>query len=463
MIGPGGSVVTNPPGSSLDEELAWNPFLNNFGLGFDYPAGYNNLNGNLPITSNNALFSGVATLHVLWGNDVTLTGSNPPASILVTYSGHNLFGMYSSLPGDANLDRTVNGADLNIVLSNYNQTGMIWTQGDFNSDRMVNGADLNIVLSNYNQSVGVGAAVPEPSALVLIVIGTIGLLAYAWRRRGRAHCLSCAAVVAATLIAGSARANVFNMGGARNPTTGTWTGLASLEIVPVGNPGNALDKRYSPTGIGAVDTSYAIGKYEVTAAQYTEFLNAVAKTDTYGLYDEHMDYDSGPPVGGFPTNWGCNIKRSGNPGNYTYEVAADWANRPVNWVSFWDAARFINWLQNGQPTGVQGSSTTEDGAYTLNGFDGNDGSSITRNSGARWWLPGANEWYKAAFHKNDGVTGNYWNYAAATNAVPSNALSTPDPGNNANFRISVGYDEFYTIGGPYWRTPAGEFENSKSP
>ncbi len=44
-------------------------------------------------------------------------------------------------------------------------------------------------------------------------------------------------------------------------------------------------------------------------------------------------------------------------------VAADWAEGPVNWVSFWDAARFVNWLHNGQPTGAQGLGTTEDGAY----------------------------------------------------------------------------------------------------
>ena len=44
-------------------------------------------------------------------------------------------------------------------------------------------------------------------------------------------------------------------------------------------------------------------------------------------------------------------------------MAADWADRPVNYVSFWDAARFANWLHNGQPTGAQGAGTTEDGAY----------------------------------------------------------------------------------------------------
>ena len=56
-----------------------------------------------------------------------------------------------TLYGDADLNGTVNGADLNTVLSNYNQTGMTWCQGDFNGDGTVNGADLNTVLSNYNQ------------------------------------------------------------------------------------------------------------------------------------------------------------------------------------------------------------------------------------------------------------------------------------------------------------------------
>ena len=46
--------------------------------------------------------------------------------------------MYT-LYGDTNLDGTVNGNDLNTVLSNFNQTGMTWSQGDFNYDGTVNG------------------------------------------------------------------------------------------------------------------------------------------------------------------------------------------------------------------------------------------------------------------------------------------------------------------------------------
>ena len=58
-------------------------------------------------------------------------------------------------------------------------------------------------------------------------------------------------------------------------------GQTSLEFVPVGDPGNAADA----SGYGAVAYTYQIGKYDVTMAQYCQFLNAVAKTDTYGLYN----------------------------------------------------------------------------------------------------------------------------------------------------------------------------------
>ena len=69
------------------------------------------------------------------------------------------------MPGDADLSGTVNGKDLDIVLSNYNKTFDItgnpyaaWSYGDFNQDGIVNGKDLDILLSNYNKSVAVSAA-----------------------------------------------------------------------------------------------------------------------------------------------------------------------------------------------------------------------------------------------------------------------------------------------------------------
>ncbi len=133
-------------------------------------------------------------------------------------------------------------------------------------------------------SISVGA-IPEPGSV--LIWGGIGLIGYVWRRRGGCgRCLACGAELGALLIAGSVQADVFNMGGTRNPG-GSWTGLASLEMVPVGNPGNAGDTRYG--GYAAVDYEYRIGKYEVTAGQYCEFLNAVAAAeDTYSLHAPQM-------------------------------------------------------------------------------------------------------------------------------------------------------------------------------
>ncbi len=258
----------------------------------------------------------------------------------------------------------------------------------------------------------------------------------------------CAAVVCVSLVAG-ASGNVFNMG----------PGLTSLETVPVANPGNAGELSGSGAGgygpdrvCGAVAYTYNIGKYEVTAGQYTEFLNAVAATDTYGVYHANMS-----------SLYCCKIQRSGSSGSYTYSVAADWANRPVNYVSWGDAARFANWLHNGQPTTrVQDATTTEDGAYYLNGATSNaDLHAVNRESDWTWAITSEDEWYKAAYHKNDGVMGNYFDYPTSSDSPPSNDLVDPDPGNNGTFNESD--DGGYTIGGPYYRTEAGAHENSDSP
>jgi sulfatase modifying factor 1 len=198
------------------------------------------------------------------------------------------------------------------------------------------------------------------------------------------------------------------------------TSAPFVEMVKVGNAGNAPDS----TTYGAVPYEYSIGKYEVTLAQYAAFLNAVAATDTFGLFNEAMETD----------NNSKGIDQSGISGSFTYAVIGDGA-RPVTFVSWFDAARFCNWLHNGRPSGAQTAATTENGAYPLNG-ETIGGLTITRNPGARYWIPSEDEWYKAAYHQPAGQGGDvddYWLYPTKSNAIPGNTIGVTTPSNHANF------------------------------
>ena len=214
----------------------------------------------------------------------------------------------------------------------------------------------------------------------------------------------------------------------------TASALITSDSVPVGNAGNAADPT---TGLGAVGYDYAIGKYEVTLNQYTEFLNAVGATDTYGLYNTQMR--SNPNIMG--------ISRSGASGSYSYSVIGS-GNRPVTYVSWYDSARFVNWLHNGQPTGLQAAGTTETGAYTLTGNSG----LITRNAGWVYGLTSENEWYKAAYHQPVSLGGdvdNYWLYPTANNAIPNSRNGSVSDPNSGNFYrddgIANGFNGGYAV------------------
>ena len=232
-----------------------------------------------------------------------------------------------------------------------------------------------------------------------------------------------------------------------------------IDTVHVGNAGNIADIRYDASGYGAVAYEYDIGKYEVTAGQYADFLNAVATDDTHALYNSNM----------WGNQYGCKIDRSGSPGGYTYSVTPEWSNRPVNYVSWGDAARFANWLHNGQPgldTPVpQDANSTEDGSYWLNGATTATAlqTVLNRQDDATWTIPSEDEWYKAAYYTPDkdpntpGQQPGYYDYPTSNDSAPSNDLVEPtDPGNNATF-----YDGAFTS--PYYRTIVGGHENSDSP
>lgn len=258
-----------------------------------------------------------------------------------------------------------------------------------------------------------------------------------------------ASAVVVALVVGAARADVFNMP----------SGQKSLEFVTVGDPGNAGEQSRLAYGdstyYGAVPYSYQMGKYDVTAAQYCQFLNAVAKTDTYGVYTANMG-------SWYPDNWHKNIgiSRTGDPGNYSYAIMGSYseaANTPVFGVTWACAARFCNWVQNGQPSGDQGPGTTETGAYSLDGAITNDAlRTIVRSAGAKYFLPSEDEWYKAAFYKGGGTNAGYWLYPTQGDTAPSNLLSSTGT-NNANYYDGVYTDPVTML------TPVGTFAGSPGP
>lgn len=199
--------------------------------------------------------------------------------------------------------------------------------------------------------------------------------------------------------------------------------VVTIDWVDVGNAGNSADVASRP--YGAVAYEYKIGKNEVSISQYAEFLNATAKTDTYGLWNSNMSSDAN--ISG--------ITRSGSSGSYSYSVTGS-GQRPITYVNWFDAARFTNWMHNGQPTGAQNNLSTEDGAYTLNGALG--GVSVSRNMGATIWLPTENEWYKAAYYDpTKGGSGGYWLHANQSDTMTTNTIGAPGA---ANF-----YDGDYAI------------------
>ena len=223
----------------------------------------------------------------------------------------------------------------------------------------------------------------------------------------------------------------------------------TIATVTVGDPGNLGD---FGGDAGAVAYNYDIGKYEVTAGQYTAFLNAVAATDTYGLYNPAM----------VTAAQGCKIQRSGSPGSYTYSVAADYANRPVNEVSWGDAARFSNWMYNGQPTGPQSLSTTEDGSYYINGANTDAAlMAVTRKTNATWAIANDHEWYKAAFYLGAAADSysDYPTQAVGGNYPGRDLTEATKPGNNANY---YGNGIPYPIDGIYYTTTVGQFYLSDS-
>jgi formylglycine-generating enzyme required for sulfatase activity len=193
----------------------------------------------------------------------------------------------------------------------------------------------------------------------------------------------------------------------------------------VGNPGNTGNPASSPAGRGAVSDVFKMATTETTNAQYVAFLNSVDPngTNPNSIYNANM----GSNVNGgivFSAGAGAGGKYSVKAGAPTgAPVGTSYGSMPVNFVTWFSAARFVNWLNNG----ATASSSTETGAYTLS--NRSSGAIVARNAGAQVFLPSADEWYKAAFYNGS----NYTTYATNSNAVPTATVSNFSLANAGNF------------------------------
>ena len=111
--------------------------------------------------------------------------------------------LFTTYPGDANLDFRVDAADLNALALNWQQGDRDWFDADFNDDGFVNANDLNFMALNWQAgvlasevtplmsfdeawSVALANAVviPQPSGGVLLAVAAMGAGCVTRRRRG---------------------------------------------------------------------------------------------------------------------------------------------------------------------------------------------------------------------------------------------------------------------------------------
>ena len=225
----------------------------------------------------------------------------------------------------------------------------------------------------------------------------------------------------------------------------------TLDLVNIGNPNNAPDMS-AYGAYGSVGYEYRLSTKEATVAQYTDFLNAVAKHIPVNTPTENYDYLRDLWKDGMEKGYvlGKTISRTPDlvTGAYTYTATSGRDNFPVAYTTWFAAARFANWMHNHQPVATTATADpgTETGTYTLNGAS--DGVFL-KNPGAKFWIPTEDEWYKAAYYDPtlQSNQGGYWEFATRSNQQPYDG-SPPSfyQANSANYNSFTSHQKLFDVG-----------------
>jgi hypothetical protein len=190
-----------------------------------------------------------------------------------------------------------------------------------------------------------------------------------------------------------------------------------IDFVTIGSPGNAGYDGPNPgffgAGRGGVAYEYRIGRFEITTAQWMQFVNTFStQGDEFRLF-------------AVPNRWGAvedpNYQGPGRRWMLPPGVP-DAGMRPVFGPTWREAALYCNWLHNEQPADF---AMIQDGAYDASTFtfnsDGTFNDQRTHNPGALFWIPTLDEWIKAAhFDPNRFGPGQpgYWTYSHGSEEPP---------------------------------------------
>jgi hypothetical protein len=190
-------------------------------------------------------------------------------------------------------------------------------------------------------------------------------------------------------------------------TFGSGANSFEIEFVTIGNPGNPPDANPNPAG--AVPYEYRIGKYEISEQM-------IDKANALGALGITKDA-RGP-------------------------------DKPATGVSWYEAARFVNWLN---------TSTGSTPAYKFDGAGnfqlwtpsdpGHDPANLYRNRFSRYFLPSLNEWHKAAYY--DPRADVYYDYPTGSDNIPDGIDFVGDPTFDAVFfdgAVNAGPNDMMNVG-----------------
>lgn len=178
--------------------------------------------------------------------------------------------------------------------------------------------------------------------------------------------------------------------------------------------------------LGAVAYSYKISKFLVTNTDYALFLNSVARNHQNNLYTRSGNNPIWPFDARLTTSPYGGIEQIGTSPDIAYSVKIDMELKPVVFVNWYDAARYVNWLSNNKPSpGTLTSGSTETGVYNLNFSNPNPIPSAGISDKSSYWIPNRNEWIKAAYYtpNKNGSGPGYYLYATQSDVAPDNVTS----------------------------------------